>query len=249
MRDRLPRLLRPLFALAYNAPDLTIRPSEFSPEDGRALRTRRDEILPLAVPEEPSAPDCPSIARRPRPPRILFAGTLRESKGVLVLLDALGDLHRRGVDFRCDVMGAYDATDISAQVEARVSELGIGDRVTFLGVRSGPAFYQAFREATVFCFPTFYESENFPLVLLEAMSAGVPVVATRWRGVASIVRDGETGLLVPVRDAAAVADALEKLLRDDELAEEMSRAGRAAFQRDYTTASFVARLETLLSST
>lgn len=247
MKDRLPRPLRWLFVLAYNNADLTIRPSRFSPDDGRIIQSKRDEILPLAIPDS-KATDYSRLAERPVPPRILFAGTLRESKGILVLLDALGVLRARGVDFRCDVLGAYDSTDISAEVGRCIRQLELEDRVSFLGVRSGQGFRQPFSQAKVFCFPTFYESENFPLVLLEAMSAGLPIVATRWRGVPSIVRDGQTGLLVPIHDAVAVADALQLILSDADLAGGMSRAARATFLDEYTMPAFVDRLEVLLVS-
>ncbi len=248
MKERLPRALRSLYALAYNKPDMTIRPSQLSPDDGSVIQTKRDEILPLAVPYPDAMMPAPRLADRPLPPRILFAGTLRESKGVLVLLDALGELRSRGVDFRCDVLGAYDSTDISGEVAARVERLGLGDHVEFFGVRSGAAFHETFRTGFVFCLPTFYESENFPLVLLEAMAAGLPVVSTRWRGVASIVRHGETGLLVPIRDPVAVADALQLILGDREVAESMSRAAHATFLREYTIPSFVTRFEALVDS-
>jgi glycosyltransferase involved in cell wall biosynthesis len=179
---------------------------------------------------------------------VLFAGTLRESKGVLVLLDALGDLQKRGVDFRCVVLGAYDSTDISAEVARKIDDLRLEEHVALLGVQSGAQFHATFRSATVFCFPTFYESENFPLVLLEAMSAGLPIVTTRWRGGASIVRDGVTGSLVPVHDAPAVADALELILTNPATADSMSRAAREIFLRDYTMSRFIGHLEELLAT-
>lgn len=247
IRSRIPRVVRPLFALAYDKPDLTIRPSEFSPDDGAAIKTKRDEILPLAVPGGDLVTTSPPLRQRTQPPKVLFAGTLRESKGVLVLLDALGELRSRNIDFRCDMLGAYDATDISSQVADRIEKLELTDRVELLGVRTGADFYDTFRAATVFCFPTFYESENFPLVLLEAMSAGLPIVATRWRGAASIVRHGETGYLVETHDAVAVADALERILTDPAAAEKMSDAAREVFAREYTMPSFISRLERLLA--
>lgn len=247
IRSRLRPPLRALFALAYDKPDLTIRPSEFSPDDGSVIRTKRDEVLPLAVPGADNTLPCPPLAERTQPPVVLFAGTLRESKGVFVLLDALGELRSRGVDFHCEVLGAYDSTDISSTVETRIADLGLRDHVELLGVRSGADFHATFRAATVFCFPTFYESENFPLVLLEALSGGLPVVATRWRGAASIVRDGQNGLLVAVQDAMAVADALEKILTDGALAQAMSDEARAGYLRDYTMPTFVTRLEKLLA--
>jgi glycosyltransferase involved in cell wall biosynthesis len=98
----------------------------------------------------------------------------------------------------------------------------------------------------VFCLPSYYEREGMPLVVLEAMQFSLPIVATRWRGIPSMVTDGETGFLVPVHDATATADSLERLLRDSDLRRALGRAARTVFEREFTLEIFTARMERAL---
>ena len=92
----------------------------------------------------------------------------------------------------------------------------------------------------MFCLPTFYEAETFGIVLVEAMSLGLPVVATRWRGIPEIVDDGKTGYLVETHDAAAVAERLEQLQADPALREQLGAAGREKFLSDFTVGKILA---------
>jgi glycosyltransferase involved in cell wall biosynthesis len=101
-------------------------------------------------------------------------------------------------------------------------------------VLSGDAKFETFSRSDIFCFPSHYDAETFGLVLLEAMSFGLPVVATRWRGISSIVREGQTGFLTPIKDSVALADKLEALLLDPELRRSMGAKGREVFERDFT---------------
>jgi len=91
--------------------------------------------------------------------------------------------------------------------------------VNLAGVQSGDDKFRYYAQASIFCFPTFFESEAFPVVLLKAMQFRLPVDSTRWRGISAIVRDGVTGFLVPINDVAALAERLELLLVDDSLRE------------------------------
>ena len=114
--------------------------------------------------------------------------------------------------------------------------------MTFRGVLTGREKLAAYARADVLCFPTFFESETFGLVLLEAMSFGLPVVATRWRGIPSIVDDGVTGFLAGVRDPDAVAERLLRLARDPALRERIGAAARRKFLREYTIDRHLARM-------
>ena len=84
--------------------------------------------------------------------------------------------------------------------------------MTLHGPLSGEARLQAYRRASIFCFPTQVPTESFGLVALEAMQHGLPVVASNWRAIPEIVRDGETGLLFPPGDAARMAVDVDKAL-------------------------------------
>ena len=177
------------------------------------------------------------------PLRIFFMGILRESKGLSELLEACGQLQQRGVPFELKVAGEFHSPEYEAQVKQQIEQLGIGSHVHFLGVVQSDGKWSVYGQSDLFCFPTFYESETFPTVLLEAMSFGLPVVATRWRGIAEIVDDGETGFLVDVHDVVAIADRLERLHDDPTLRQRLGRAGREKFLHEFTADRFCARME------
>lgn len=231
---RLPVPLRPLFRLAYGKPDAAILLSDLNPPDGAALGARKILVIPYGIEDLRASAPASAGPRVPGPPRILFVGMLCESKGVLVLLEACRRLAERGRDFQVEIMGRFEGPEFERLARERVAAYGLEDRARFLGVLSGAPKAAAFARADIFCFPTFYESETFGVVLLEAMSFGLPLVATRWRGLPSIVADGENGFLAPVRDPGAVADLLDRLLADPALRETLGRKGRRIFEERFS---------------
>jgi len=245
--DQLPRWQRWLYRRAYYGADAAIRLSELNPEDGLLLHPKKDYIVPNGIED-----DCPegTLPRQvedvtsERPLRILFTGTVRESKGVLVLVEACGLLVERGVPFQLQIMGEPRREEFLAQLKARISELHQEDRIMFLGVRTGAEKFATYAAADVFCMPTFMET--FGLVFVEAKSVGLPVIATRLGGVPSVVDDGRTGLLVEKHDSKGVADCLETLAGDAELRVQMGAAGRAKFEREFTTAQFARAMHRVL---
>jgi len=173
---------------------------------------------------------------------------LSESKGVLDLLDAVAGLREEGLDVRLTLMGPFESDEMEATLRGRVQESRLADYVHLPGVLQGEAKWQAFRSADIFCFPSRYESETFGLVVLEAMQFGLPVVATRWRGIPALVEDGETGLLVPIRDVGALTDALASLCRGPERARSMGAKGRESYLKHYTIDEHRRLLEDLFVS-
>jgi glycosyltransferase involved in cell wall biosynthesis len=165
---------------------------------------------------------------------LLYAGVLRESKGLLVLVEACRLLRERGIDFRLRLMGGPESAEFTERLRAAIAAAGLGERTVLLGTRTGESKHECFRTSDVFCYPTHFESETFGLVVAEAMQFSLPVVATRWRGVPQVVADGESGLLVPVRDPRAFADALESLLRAPDRARDMGRRGRQIYLERFT---------------
>ncbi len=243
--DRLPRWQRWLFRRAYFGANAAIRLSELTPEDGKRLAAEREFIVPNGI-DDP----CPDLAISPRrlpvasdgPLDILFVGVLRESKGVAVLVEACGRLAARGVRFEVELVGQWHSNEFSARVRRRIQQLHLDDHIHFPGVLAGDKKFGAFRRADVFCLPTFFNCEGFPVVLLEAMACGLPVVASRWRGIPSVVDDGRTGLLVDPRDPEALADRLVDLAADPELRTAMGLAGRERFLREFTAARHLERM-------
>jgi glycosyltransferase involved in cell wall biosynthesis len=124
--------------------------------------------------------------------------------------------------------------ELRLELERRAAELEIADRVTFTGAREDvPELLASF---DVFAHPSLFE--GFCLAVLEAQAAGVPVVATPVGGIPETVVDGETGLLVPTRDPAALAAAIRRLLEDREFAQRLADAARLSARR-YSTERMV----------
>lgn len=146
---------------------------------------------------EPSADESGEV-----PGFFLFVGRLRIRKGVEVLLEAL-----RSLEVRLVIAG--DGEHRGA-LERRVTELGLADRVRFVGRRDAAQVRWLFRGAWALVVPSIYE--GMPLVVLEAMQAGVPVVASRVSGIPEVVEDGLTGWLVPPEDPEALAATLAEVL-------------------------------------
>jgi glycosyltransferase involved in cell wall biosynthesis len=159
---------------------------------------------------------------------LLFVGRLRLRKGVEVLLHALARLAREGVDLRLKVAG--DGEHRGA-VERTVAELGLGEQVELLGRCDAGRIAALLGGARALAVPSIYE--GMPLVVLEAMAAGLPVVASRVAGIPEVVVDGETGWLVPPEEPAALAAALAALLADPAEAARRGAAGRRRVEERY----------------
>ncbi|HVU88297.1 MAG TPA: glycosyltransferase [Pirellulales bacterium] len=242
--ERLPAWQRWLFRCAYYHPAAGVRLSETTPDDARRLRAKCEYVIPYGIddpcPAGPRTDLSPVTAERPL--RILFVAMLRESKGLLVLIEAAAHLAARGVPFQFEVMGQFITPEFGERVQKRVEELGLQEKVKFLGMLTGDEKFAAYARADVFSLPTFYESEAFPVVLLEALANGLPIVSTRWRGIPSLVDDGETGFLVETHDPEAVAARLSQLAGDTSLRVSMARAARRRFLEDYTLSTHIARM-------
>jgi glycosyltransferase involved in cell wall biosynthesis len=173
-------------------------------------------------------------ARAPGPVRILFVGWLLEAKGVRELLETAESLDGAHLT----LVGPED-TAFVATLRERLAALG--DRVRVLPPRPREEVIALYREADVFVLPTW--REGFPNVVLEAMAAGLPVVATPVGAIPDAVRDGREGLLVPVRDAKALARALATLVGDPELRLAMGARARARAESVFSLPAIVAQLE------
>ncbi|HXT22856.1 MAG TPA: glycosyltransferase family 4 protein, partial [Thermoanaerobaculia bacterium] len=177
---------------------------------------------PNGVPPAPAQPAYVAARSAQLPPVVLYSGRLRSRKAVAVLLQAMPRVLAAVPACRLVVVGDGEQ---SAHVAAAVRARGLATHVELAGSLPRPAAMARLFEADVFCLPSTYE--GLPLAILEAMAAGLPVVATAVSGNPEAVEDGTTGLLVPPESAAALADALIALLTDPERRRRMGEAGRA----------------------
>jgi glycosyltransferase involved in cell wall biosynthesis len=180
------------------------------------------------------APDV-SPVRLAEGPVVVEVARLAPVKGQHVLLNALARVEASVVLVGSDLErgGAYES-----DLRTEATHLGVSDRVVFAGYRDDVAALLA--GCDVFCLPSF--AEGLPLVVLEAMAQGKPVVATPVGGTPELVVDGETGVLVPPGDADALARALTELLADAPRAARMGEAGRARVLAEFSAAAMVERV-------
>lgn len=173
-------------------------------------------------------PDVPrSFWADPRrdPPRLVMVARFELQKDHATLLRALTGI--KGLDWQLDLIGDGP---LRPQVEDLVDQLSLRGRVRFWGSRRDVA--ERLAEAQVFLLISNWE--GFPRSILEAMRAGLPVVASDVGGVREAVVDGETGFLVPRSDVGALRDRLLRLIRDPALRARMGAAGRRRYERYFT---------------
>ena len=158
---------------------------------------------------------------------ILFVGRLVERKGVTHLIEAV---RRLPAEIRPRLTLIGDGPE-RAPLEAQIARDGLGDRVAVRGRVSEAELRDAYAASKVLVLPSILDArgdtEGLGVVLLEAMSYGVPVIGSDLGGITDIVRNGETGLLVPPGDPDALSGALQRVARDSGLASRLGEAGRA----------------------
>ena len=173
-------------------------------------------------------------SRQPVAGDLLAVGRLDPIKGFDVLVDALGELAKSGRRFRCRIIGSGP---LEADLRARIDRHGIADRVELLGARPQAEVRAALNAAAVFVLPSVVtatgDRDGIPVSLMEAMALGTPVVSTRVSGIPELIDHGREGLLVPEKDAPALANAIGRLLDDPDLGPRMARAARAKVEREF----------------
>ncbi len=173
-----------------------------------------------------SLASAPRLDGYPRPGKtVLFLGRYDESrKGMAVLLEALPRVVERFPDLQVLVVGHGD------EDESRTQAGALAEHLRFLGLVDDAGKASAMRSADVYCAPNI-GGESFGIVLVEAMAAGTPVVASDLDAFRRVLCDGEAGRLVPVGDAAGLADGLIEMLEDDVLRERYVAAASEAVAR------------------
>jgi glycosyltransferase involved in cell wall biosynthesis len=170
---------------------------------------------PVSVPD--GLPDREELRRRHgfEGPTLVFAGRLVPQKSIDVALEAV----RRNPDVKLLLAGEGPYHDRLVRL---ARELGVDERAPFLGPLPRSTVFELLRAADAALLSSSWE--NFPHMAVEALAVGTPVIATHAGGVTEIVRDGWNGLLVPIRDAGALSDAIRRYLDDAELQDRLRAA-------------------------
>ena len=179
--------------------------------------------------------------------RILYLGHLFREKGIFETLEGVGlarqALRSSGIpmDIHLAVAGRFASPQDEMEFTRRCGEPDLEGNVTYSGFVAGSEKARLLRESDCLCFPTYYDLESFGLVVLEAMAAGLQVIATRWRALPEILPSDHCGF-VPPRDARAIADILPRMMTQD------AAALRARFSAGFTDTVHCQRLRDLLSA-
>lgn len=234
-----------LFKKCFFYPDVAIRLSESCPDEGTAIHAKRTVIVPNGLPDEAETPNV--IESKPEL-NILFIGLLEESKGELDLCRAVKELKSKGVKVKARIAGEFKTREYKETFMSFISENNLQENVEYIGIIRGINKDAAFRKTDVFCFPSYFHSESFPLVLIEAMSYGIPIVATRWRGIVDMVEDGGNGYLVEIKSPHQVAEKLEILSSDIDLRKKMGQSARKIFEERYDMRQHLGLMEKIFDS-
>lgn len=241
------RVLMPFLKRAIRTADAVTANSSYTAGLIRNVFDRPVDRIPFGAAIEPPA----SVSLEPRRItggdafELLFVGRLVERKGVHYLLEALARLRDR-IGMRLRIVGDGP---MRPALESKAAALGIAERVSFEGLLSDEMLAQRFTACDAFVLPAVVDAkgdvEGLGVVLIEALSYGRPVIASAAGGIVDIVRDGDTGLLVPPGDAAALARAILRYVEDPQLAAELAARGRTHVEHEFSWPVITERLMAL----
>lgn len=189
----------------------------------------------------------PSQSSSASVPHLLSVGRFCEKKGFFYLLEACRWLKQQGHSFRCTIVG-YGP--LQPQIDRFIQEHHLTDIVHLAGKLTQDQLIKLYRQADLFVLPCIVtedgDRDGIPNVLLEAMAMEIPVVSTRISGIAELIDSGRTGILVPQKDAMALAAAIEPLLVQPELRVQLGRAGCTTVRQSFALDRNVQQVKNLL---
>jgi glycosyltransferase involved in cell wall biosynthesis len=178
----------------------------------------------------------------PKQVQVLYLAHCTREKGLFDTLEGVARANQRlrerqaPISIRLQVTGGFVTEEEKAEFAQRILEPRLADTVQYLGFVSGDQKNQLLREADLFCFPTYYENENQPVNLIEAMAFGLPILTTRWRSLPELFPAQYSGL-VNIRSPEQIAEAMLTLMND-----ETGESFRDIFLRSFTLARHLAGL-------
>ncbi len=184
------------------------------------------------------------------PFQIVSIGSLQPYKGQRYLVEACKLLKNRGINFHCTIIGGGE---LKEELSLLIEQLGLGNIVELTGPLPQEAVAQILRKMDCYIQPSIITAsgkmEGIPVALMEALACELPAVATNISGIPELVRDGETGWLVPQKDAGRLADAIESVYTDFPEAKKRAQAGRALVVNEYNILKVTTQLSDLFQKT
>lgn len=186
-------------------------------------------------------------AERPtdRPLTVLFVGSLQEGKGVIEILRTAALLKQQGreQDFKFRLVGKWFSKEFEKEIHQLRLDSDLESMVEFAGQLLADDKWCAYTAADVFFFPTHYSSEATPIVLMEALGVGLPIISTQWAGIPAMLEGCETACLLPIQSPDQYAAALIDLLTRSSDPRATGEASRSFYQKHFLPRRFVERVE------
>lgn len=202
------------------------------------------DVVLNGLPAEVAERATPRVIREEEPVRLAYLSNMIPSKGYLKLLGALEILKTRGVRAEGEFAGEFmkvgsegDSLEPSVAERdflARIDTAGLAESVKYLGRVRGAEKRDMLESAHLFVLPTEYPGEGLPISIVEALSQGIPVIATNYRGIPEQVEHGVNGWLLETSTPEAIAHAVESIAGDPDLYSEMSRNARRTYEEKFT---------------
>lgn len=226
---------------AYHGADIALEVAEEAVAPHVVFQARNYLWCPCGI----EVPDLPRPSRRENDPlKILFVGSLQEGKGVLEILRTAAIIKANGLGEKLHfhIVGRWMNTDFERETMELHNKLGLEGIVHFPGQLTGDEKWQAYQDADVFFFPSHYPSEASPIVLMEALGAGLPVISTLWNGIPALMRGCPTATLLPVKSPEAYAAALTELHANRSKLNDSAAESRKFYHDRFLPQRFVERV-------
>ncbi len=181
--------------------------------------------------------------------KIVAVGRLVEKKGFSDLISACSILQQTGLAIPCQIIGEGE---FEHSLRSQIEQLGLGDTVSLLGALPQREVHRIIQESSIFVAPCVTAStgdrDGLPTVILEAMALGTPCISTDVTGISEVVRHGQTGLIVPERQPAELAEAIHALLANVELGLDLAHSARQLMQEQFDALVNTSRLRAVFAS-
>lgn len=230
-----------LFKTVYKNTEVVLLSWRLYPDIESIVNKGQVKICPNGIIEVPRLPK--KINSKPR---ILFLSNLMKSKGVFTILDACKILNDKGIASECRLVGGETKEIDNNVFQQAILERGIKESVKYLGKKYNDEKYYEISQTDIFVFPT--ADDCFPLVVLEAMQQGIPVISTTEGGIPDIVTNNETGLIINPNAPNELADAIIRLINAPEERQRLGKNGYEKYLKFFTLRKFEENIVKVLES-
>jgi|YelNatPaOPRAMG01_1025707.scaffolds.fasta_scaffold00769_6 glycosyltransferase involved in cell wall biosynthesis len=236
--------------LTYGSPTIAIQLSELNPPDGRFLNAKKIYYIPNGIEDQFNVELSQYKKFQSDKINILFVSVLREDKGLTWLIKSL-KIVRENISSSCElniyIIGEFYDVSYEKYIHKLSNDLGLTDIINFVGSKIGHEKWEYFYNADMFCFPTFFESESFGNVLIEAMMFELPIITSNWRAIPEIVTE-EVGVVIPVNDVDLLAQKIILLINNPILRINLGKNARSRYLHFYNIDNFINRMQTVFNN-